>query len=109
VVGWGLRRHFMSRAINCYARTLLRLKTRDNSGSYRCYRLAKLKEIDFDQFLSRGYSFQEEILYRCRRIGCRFAETPIVFEDRRYGATKINLKESLAAGWIILRLAVTGG
>ncbi len=109
VVGWGLRRHFMSRAINCYARTLLRLKTRDNSGSYRCYRLEKLKEIDFSRFLSRGYAFQEEILYRCRRIGCRFAETPIVFEERRYGSSKINLKESLAAGWNILRLALTGG
>ncbi len=109
VVGWGLRRHFMSRAINCYARILLRLKTRDNSGSYRCYRLEKLKEIDFSRFLSRGYAFQEEILYRCRRIGCRFAETPIVFEERRYGSSKINLKESLAAGWIILRLALTGG
>ena len=109
VVGWGLRRHFMSRAINCYARTLLRLKTRDNSGSYRCYRLARLKEIDFDRFLSRGYAFQEEILYRCREIGCRFAETPIVFEERRYGASKINLKESMAAGWIILRLALLGG
>jgi len=109
VVGWGLRRHFMSRAINCYARTLLRLKTRDNSGSYRCYRLARLKEIDFDRFLSRGYAFQEEILYRCRQIGCRFAETPIVFEERRYGASKINMKESMAAGWIILRLALLGG
>jgi dolichol-phosphate mannosyltransferase len=109
VVGWGLRRHFMSRAINCYARTLLRLTTRDNSGSYRCYRLAKMKEIDFDRFLSRGYAFQEEILYRCRRIGCRFVETPIVFEERRYGASKINLKESVAAGWIILRLALLGG
>jgi dolichol-phosphate mannosyltransferase len=109
VVGWGLRRHFMSRSINFYARTLLGLKTRDNSGSYRCYRLAKLKEIDFNRFLSRGYAFQEEILYRCRRIGCRFAETPIVFEERRYGASKINLQESLAAGWIILRLALGGG
>ena len=34
-VGWGLRRHLMSRAINTYARLLLGLKTRDNSGAYR--------------------------------------------------------------------------
>ncbi|HLJ10972.1 MAG TPA: polyprenol monophosphomannose synthase [Planctomycetaceae bacterium] len=108
VVGWGLRRHFMSRAINWYARALLRLKTRDNSGAYRCYRVAKLRELDFGGFVSRGYAIQEEILYRCRRIGCRFAETPIVFEDRRHGASKINLGESIAAGWIILRLAIAG-
>ncbi|HEY2249628.1 MAG TPA: glycosyltransferase, partial [Planctomycetaceae bacterium] len=84
-VGWGLRRHLMSRAINTYARLLLRLKTRDNSGAYRCYRVAKLRELKFDRFLARGYAIQEELLYRCRKIGCRFAEVPIVFEERRYG------------------------
>ena len=109
VVGWGLRRHFMSRSINWYARTLLRLKTRDNSGAYRCYRVAKLRELDLDRFFARGYAIQEEILYRCRRIGCRFQEVPIIFEDRRYGESKINIAESLAAGWIILRLALFGG
>lgn len=108
VVGWGLLRHFMSRAINFYARALLRLTTRDNSGSFRCYRIAKLRELDFDSFVSRGYSIQEEILYRCRRIGCRFDETPIVFEDRRKGRSKISVTESVTAGWIILRLAVAG-
>lgn len=109
VVGWGLRRHFMSRAINWYARTLLRLKTRDNSGAYRCYRVAKLREMDLDRFLARGYAIQEETLYRCRRCGCRFQETPIIFEERRYGNSKINLGESIAACWIILRLALCGG
>ena len=106
-VGWGLRRHMMSRAINTYARTLLRLTTRDNSGAYRCYRVGKLRELDFDRFVARGYAIQEELLYRCRKIGCRFAEVPIVFEERRYGESKINLAEAFAAGWIILRLAVT--
>ncbi len=108
VVGWGLWRHFMSRAINGYARTVLRLKTRDNSGSYRCYRVSRLRELKLDRFVARGYAIQEEILYRCRRIGCRFGETPIVFENRRHGTSKISLKEAFAAGWIILRLGVTG-
>jgi len=105
VVGWGLRRHFMSRAINCYARVLLRLATRDNSGAYRCYRVAKMRELDFNRFVARGYAIQEEILYRCRRIACRFAETPIIFEERRHGSSKINLAESIAACWIIFRVA----
>jgi len=107
-VGWGLRRHLMSRAINTYARMLLGLRTRDNSGAYRCYRVSKLRELKFDRFLAHGYAIQEELLYRCRKIGCRFAEVPIVFEERRYGESKINLGEAFAAGWIILRLAVGG-
>lgn len=105
-VGWSLKRHFMSRSINIYARWLLWLKTRDNSGSYRCYRVSKLRELDFDRVRAKGYAFQEEILYRCRRVGCRFAETPIVFEDRRLGLSKINYKETLAALWVIFRLGI---
>ena len=106
VTGWGLKRHLMSRGINCYARLLLGLKTGDNSGSFRCYRVARLREIDLNRVRARGYAFQEEILYRCRRIGCTFEETPIVFEDRRYGSSKINWRESVVALWVIFRLGI---
>jgi dolichol-phosphate mannosyltransferase len=109
VAGWGMRRKLMSRAINLYARTLLSLSTRDNSGAYRGYRVARLRQLDLDRFLSRGYAVQEELLYRCRRAGCTFAETPIVFDDRRYGRSKINAREAVTALWIILRLALFGG
>lgn len=106
VVGWDWKRHFMSRSINWYARLLLGLTSRDNSGSFRCYRVDQLARIDFSKVRSRGYSFQEEILYLCRRTGCRFRETPIVFEDRRYGSSKINWRESVMALVVILRLAI---
>jgi dolichol-phosphate mannosyltransferase len=109
VEGWGPLRHFMSRGINWYARLLLGLSTRDNSGAYRCYRCEKLASADLDRVRSRGYSFQEEILFHCRLAGCRFAETPIVFRDRRYGKSKINWRESVAALWIILRLGLQRG
>jgi len=106
VEGWGPGRHFMSRGLNWYARLLLGLSTRDNSGAYRCYRVTKLSQIDLDRVRARGYAFQEEILYRCRRVGCRFEETPIIFRERRFGASKINWRESAAALWIILRLGL---
>lgn len=106
VEGWGPWRYFMSGAINWYARLLLRLKTRDNSGSFRCYRVSRLAQLDLDRIRARGYAFQEEILYRCRRVGCTFEEVPIVFEDRRYGTSKINWKEAVAALWVILLLAI---
>ena len=67
VPGWPLRRRLVSKAINTYARLLLRLPARDTSGAFRCYRVASLKQLDFAQVISRGYSFQEEILFRCHR------------------------------------------
>ena len=104
VRGWTWKRHLMSRAINIWARLLLGLRTRDNSGSFRCYRVACLAAVDWERCISSGYAFQEEVLYRCRRIGCRFREVPIIFEDRRFGVTKISWRESISAVVDILRL-----
>jgi dolichol-phosphate mannosyltransferase len=108
VANWPLPRRVMSWAINTYARTLLRLPIRDTSGSFRCYRLSKLRELDLSLVKARGYAVLEEMLYRCRRIGCRFAEVPITFEDRRSGESKINYREVAAALWVILKLGVQG-
>jgi len=108
IEGWPLRRHLMSRGVNWYARRLLGLSPRDVSGGFRCYRTAALSRLDLDAIRSRGYSFQEEVLWRLRRVGARFGETPIVFVDRQRGASKIDLRESLSAVWIILALGVRG-
>jgi dolichol-phosphate mannosyltransferase len=104
--GFNLKRKFMSTGINLYARLLLGLPSKDNSGAFRCYRVSKLAQIDLAKVRSRGYSFQEEILYWCKRVGCRIGETPILFENRRSGVSKINMKEAAAALWILLQLGV---
>ena len=103
---FNLKRKFMSTGINIYARMFLGLKTRDNSGSFRCYRVSKLAKMDFDRVLSRGYSFMEEILFWCRQVGCTFGETPIIFENRRAGYSKINKMEAVKALEIIARLGI---
>ncbi len=102
--GFTLKRRFMSTGINSYARFMLGLKSRDNSGAFRCYRVSKLAQIDFDRIRSRGYSFQEEILFWCQAVGCRIGETPIVFKDRRAGSSKINGREAVSALWILFQL-----
>ncbi len=96
----------MSRGVNLYARWLLWLAPRDCSGGYRCYRTETLAKVEFDRILSRGYSFQEEILWMLRRAGARFGETPIMFADRERGNSKINSGEAVAALRIILRLGL---
>jgi len=104
----GIRRHFMSRGVNLYARLLLGLSTRDCSGAFRCYRVARLAQVDLGSMVSVGYSFFEEILWRLKRLGCRFAETPIHFADRVQGASKINRQEAWNAVRIIFRLGFQG-
>lgn len=108
VEGWPFYRQWMSWSINFYASMFLGLKTRDNSGAFRCYRVEMLKKLDPTVVVSKGYSFQEEILYRFRKLGATFAEVPIIFADRRFGSSKINKKEALSALWILFRIGVFG-
>lgn len=106
ISGWKWTRHVMSRCVNFYVHVWLKLKAKDSSGSFRCYHVSKLAEIDWQKTISRGYAFQEEILYRCQRIGCSFQEVPIAFEDRTRGTTNLNGKEIVRAVWDLFKLGI---
>ncbi|TWT33405.1 polyprenol monophosphomannose synthase [Blastopirellula retiformator] len=106
VYGWPLHRRLMSRGINLYTRVLLRLPVRDCSGSFRCYRVATLARLDFDQIISKGYSFFEEILWRLRLAGATFREVPYVYVERERGYSKINWREAVKALYLIARLGL---
>jgi dolichol-phosphate mannosyltransferase len=106
VANWPLPRRLMSVGVNTLVRLLLRIPAHDTSGAYRCYRVAKLRQTNLDHLLSRGYSFQQEVLYRCRRAGCNIGETPILFENRRAGASKVNPHEAARSIAVLLRVGV---
>jgi dolichol-phosphate mannosyltransferase len=46
------------------------------------------------------------VLYRCRKVGCRIGETPIVFENRRAGKSKVNTREAVRSLAMIVRIGV---
>jgi dolichol-phosphate mannosyltransferase len=106
VEGWPLSRRLMSGGVNVLVRLLMHLPARDCSGGYRCYRVSRLEEIDLDAIISRGYSFQEELLYRCRLVGCKIGEAPIVFADRRAGRSKVNLHETVRSLGVLFYLGI---
>jgi dolichol-phosphate mannosyltransferase len=93
--GWPLSRLLISRSVNALVAFLMRLPVHDCSGAYRCYRVAKLRQARLDRIRSRGYSFQQEVLYRCRKAGCRLGETAILFANRRAGQSKVNWYEAV--------------
>jgi dolichol-phosphate mannosyltransferase len=104
VVGWPFYRWLLSWAANVYCRLLLGLSTHDCTSGYRCYTRDLLQHIGLDQVLSQGYSFQIEMVYRARRNGYRVVETPIRFEDRVAGASKVSRGEVRRALWTVVRL-----
>ena len=107
VVGWPFYRWLLSWAANVYCRILLTLPTHDCTSGYRCYTRDLLEHIELDQVVSQGYSFQIEMVYRARRLGYRVVETPIRFEDRIAGASKVSRGEVRRALWTVLRLSLS--
>ena len=101
---WPLARKAMSQSVNMLVRFLFRMPVKDASGAYRCYRVSKLREAHLERTRSRGYSFQQEVLFRCHKAGCRLGEYPILFENRRAGASKVNGKEALRSIGMLLYL-----
>ena len=104
---WPRRRVLLSALSNMVARSALRLAPADCTGAYRCMRRGVLEQVAFDNIVSRGYSFQEEMLWHCAGRGLRFAEVPIMFVDRRQGTSKINYREVYGGVATVLRLMFT--
>ena len=67
-----------------------------------------LETVDPFAITASGYSFLEEMLWRVERAGFAVGETPIVFEDRKAGQSKIDRSEIFRAAWHVLRTAVRG-
>ncbi len=105
--GCTLVRKLLSWGANAFARTTLGLHAHDATAGFRSYRREVLETVGIDAIKADGYSFLIEMLYRVQRFGWRVGETPILFENRRQGVSKISRDEILKAMWTVLRVAGT--
>lgn len=111
VEGWGPGRHLVSKGGSVYARTILGLDVRDLTSGYKAFTRGALRRIDLDGVKSNGYSFQIELTYRAVLRGLRVAEVPILFVDRRAGASKMSRKifaEAVVMVWKLRLDAMRG-
>jgi len=89
---WGWGRYFLSWWANSvYTRLILGLKVKDATAGFKCWRRATLEGIGLDRVRSNGYVFQVEMAYLTEKLGYRFFEIPIYFEDRRIGQSKMTV------------------
>ena len=102
VVNWPLRRIILSTFANTYIRTVTGLAVHDCTTGYRCWRRQALAKLPLDRIVSEGYAFVVEVTFLAASIGLRIAESPIIFIERREGASKLSsgiLFESLLTPW----------
>jgi dolichol-phosphate mannosyltransferase len=104
VADWGLARRLVSRGGSRFARLVLDLRPHDLTGGYKAWRATTLRSIPFDGVHAGGYVFQIEMTYRASRLGARVDETPIVFQDRRLGQSKMSRRIIVEALVVVLAL-----
>jgi dolichol-phosphate mannosyltransferase len=102
VVNWPLYRIILSSVANQYIRTVTGVSEKDCTTGFRCWRREALARLPLNSLISDGYAFLVEQLYLAHRLGCRIREVPIIFVERREGASKLSsnvLLESLIVPW----------
>lgn len=83
-------REMLSRLANIYIQVAMDLPVRDSTGGYNAFRASILREIDFSDFASVGYTFQVDMTRRVIAAGGKVAEVPIYFPDREVGDSKMS-------------------
>jgi dolichol-phosphate mannosyltransferase len=89
VVNWPLSRVLMSYFASIYVRLITGMKVMDTTAGFICYRKEVLERIKPGHIKSVGYSFQIEMKFTAWKLGYKIVEVPIIFTDRKLGASKM--------------------
>lgn len=90
VVNWPIGRVLMSYYASSYVRLVTRMKVRDTTAGFKCYRSEVLKSINLDKIRLMGYAFQIEMKFTVWKLGFSLIEIPIIFTDRTLGTSKMS-------------------
>lgn len=103
-VNWGIVRNIISKGGSLYSRLILQCPIKDLTGGFNGWKKEIIEKINLDNIVSKGYSFQIEMKYKAHKNKAKIAEFPIVFEDRKYGASKMSKAIFFEALLIILKI-----
>ena len=106
VVNWPMSRVLISYFASVYVRQITRMKVRDATAGFVCYRREVLETIDLDRIRFKGYAFQIEMKFKAWKYGFNVVELPIIFTDRREGTSKMSGKIVSEAIFGVIRLKV---
>ncbi|MEI6124405.1 MAG: polyprenol monophosphomannose synthase [Bacteroidota bacterium] len=90
VVNWPMGRVLMSYYASAYVRFITRMKIRDTTAGFKCYRRSVLETIEMDKIHFIGYAFQIEMKFTAWKHGFNIQEVPIIFTDRTEGQSKMS-------------------
>jgi dolichol-phosphate mannosyltransferase len=106
VVNWPMSRVLLSYYASVYVRLITRMKIRDTTAGFKCYKADVLQVILTRPIRFVGYAFQIEMKFKAWKFGYKLTEVPIIFTDRQNGASKMTggiIREAVF-GVIILKV-----
>jgi dolichol-phosphate mannosyltransferase len=80
------------------------LSPHDLTGGFKAWRRETLDRLPWGELHSGGYVFQIETTFLASRNGARIREVPIVFVDRRLGASKMSRRIIVEALAVVVQL-----
>ena len=90
IQGWTIKRKFTSKIATLIAKRGLGVKTKDPMSGFFAFKKNIIREINFDAL---GYKFLLELLVKTK--GINIQEIPYVFENRKFGSSKLGGKTVL--------------
>ncbi len=89
VVNWPMGRVMMSYFASMYVRIITRMKIRDTTAGFVCYKRTVLENLELDKIKFHGYAFQIEMKFTAWKMNYKIVEIPIIFTDRKEGYSKM--------------------
>ena len=106
VVNWPMNRILISYFASKYVRFVTRMKVKDSTAGFVCYRKKVLETIHLDRIRFKGYAFQIEMKFNAWKHGFNIMEIPIIFTERQEGKSKMSGKIVYEAVWGVVTMKV---
>ena len=104
VSNWSRSRLMLSRMGSIYSDIWLRSGLKDWTGGFNAWSRSTIEALHLETIRSKGYTFQIEMKYRASILGKRVVEVPIIFQERRAGASKMSGSIVKEAIWGVAKL-----
>jgi dolichol-phosphate mannosyltransferase len=105
VLNWEISRLLLSLGASFYVRVLTRMPFMDPTGGFKCYHADLLRKVVARKIVSQGYAFQIETLFWAWILDGDIVEVPIIFGQRKNGASKMSGGIAIEASWQVIRIA----
>ncbi|MFH1067622.1 MAG: polyprenol monophosphomannose synthase [bacterium] len=106
VLNWPLPRLLLSAGGGFYVRFLTGLPLTDPTSGFKALRSEVIRLLKWTKFTSEGYSFNIETYYFAWKQRFKLVEIPIIFTERRQGASKMTPQIAIEAALRVIKLAL---